>query len=74
MRWKLFKVRHPAATRYAKYVSWLNGIAVSVGYAVSLPVELYRTFHTLNHTDTEIMDRIDNITKVLVKLQEKGQK
>ena len=73
MRWKLFKVRHPVATRYAKYVSWLSGIAVSVGSVVSLPVELYKTFHILNHTDTEIMDRIDNVTKVLSKLQEKGQ-
>ena len=67
-------MRHPAATRYAKYVSWLSGIAVSVGSAVSLPVELYRTFHTLNHTDTEIMDRIDNVTKVLDKLREKSQR
>ena len=67
-------MRHPAATRYAKYASWLSGIAVSVGSAVSLPVELYRTFHTLNHTDTEIMDRIDNVTKVLHKLQEEGRK
>ena len=74
MRWRIFKVRHPAATRYAKYVSWLSGIAVSVGSAVSLPVELYRTFHTLNHTDTEIMDRIDNVTKVLDDLKEKSRK
>ena len=71
MRWRIFKVRHPAAV-YAKYVSWLSGIAVSVGSAVSLPVELYRTFHTLNHTDTAIMDRIDNVTKVLDDLREKS--
>ena len=67
-------MRHPAATRYAKYVSWLSGIAVSVGSAVSLTVELYRTFHDRNQTDTEIMDRIDNVTKVLDKLREKSQK
>ena len=73
MRWRIFKLRHPAATRYAKYVSWLSGIAVSVGSAVSLPVELYRTFHTLNHTDKEIMKRINNVTKVLDELQKKGQ-
>ena len=65
-------MRHPAAVKYAKYVSWLSGIAVSVGSAVSLPVELYRTFHTLNHTDTAIMDRIDNVTKVLNDLKEKS--
>ena len=74
MRWRIFKVRHPAAVKYAKYVSWLSGIAVSVGSAVSLPVELYRTFHTLNHTDTAIMDRIDNVTKVLDVLREKSIK
>ena len=66
-------MRHPAATRYAKYVSWLSGITVSVGSALSLSIELYRTFHVLNHTDTAIMDRIDNVTKVVDKLREQGQ-
>ena len=72
-RWTNFKVRHPATVRYAKYVSWLSGVAVLVGSAVSVPVELYRAFHTLNHTDTEIMSRIDNVTKELGRLQEKCQ-
>ena len=41
---------------------------------MTVPVELYRAFHTLNHTDTEIMGRIDNVTKELVRLQEESQK
>ena len=65
MRWSRFKTNHLSAVKYAKWVCWLSGIAVSVGSAVSFPVELYRTFHTLNHTDAEIMTRIENVTDQL---------
>ena len=74
MRWKIFRVRHPAAVKYAKWVSWLGGIAASVGSAVSLPVELYRTFHTLNHSDAEIRHRIENVTAYLERLEEESRK
>ena len=73
-RWNNFKAKHPAATKYAKWVSWLSGIAVSVGSAVSLQVELYRTFHTHNHTDAEIMTRIENVTNQLDRLYEDSMK
>ena len=68
-RWGRFREKHPAAVKYAKWVSWLGGIAASVGSAVSLPVELYRTFHTLNKTDANIMTRIENVTSQLEQLQ-----
>ena len=74
MRWRIFRMRHPAAVRYAKWVSWLGGIAASVGSAVSLPVELYRTFHTLNQSDEEIRTRIENVTAYLEELEEKSKK
>ena len=67
-------MRHPAAVKYAKWVSWLSGIAASVGSAVSLPVELYRTFHTLNQSDEEIRTRIENVTAYLEELEEKSKK
>ena len=67
-------MRHPAAVKYAKWVSWLSGIAASVGSAVSLPVELYRTFHTLNQSDAEIRTRIENVTAYLEELEEKSKK
>ena len=73
-RWNNFKVKHPAATRYANYISWLNGITISVGSAVSLPVELYHTFRTLNHTDAKIMTRIENVTDRLDPLHEESLK
>ena len=62
-------MRHPAAVKYAKWVSWLSGIAASVGSAVSLPVELYRTFHALNQSDEEIRTRIENVTAYLEELE-----
>ena len=67
-------MRHPAAVKYAKWVSWLSGIAASVGSAVSLPVELYRTFHALNQSDAEIRTRIENVTAYLEELEEKSKK
>ena len=67
-------MRHPKAVRYAKYVSWLSGIAVSIGSAVSLPLELYRTFHALNNTDEVIMAKIDNVTRTLDLLRIQGQR
>ena len=67
-------MRHPAAVRYAKWVSWLGGIAASVGSAVSLPVELYRTFHALNQSDEEIRTRIKNVTTYLEELEEMSKK
>ena len=73
-RWGRFRVRHPAAVRYAKWVSWLSGIAASVGSAVSLPVELYRTFHALNQSDEDIRTRIENVTAYLEDLQDKSEK
>ncbi len=45
MRWRNFRETHPVVTKYAKWVSWLSRIAVSIGTAVSLTAELYRTFH-----------------------------
>ena len=66
-------MRHPAAVKYAKWVSWLGGIAASVGSAVSLPVELYRTFHALNHSDAEIRTKIANVTAYLEELEEKSK-
>ena len=71
IHWRNFRTAHPAAMKYAKWVSWLSGIAVSVGSAVSLPLEPYRTFCGLNQTDTEIMTRIENITTQLDRLQSK---
>ena len=68
-RWRNFRETHPAATRYAKWASWLSGIAVSIGSAVSLPIELYRTFHGLNQTVTALMSRIKNVTAQLDRLQ-----
>ena len=47
MRWRSFREAHPAATKYAKWASWLSEIAVSIGSAMSLPLEFYRTFHGL---------------------------
>ena len=73
-RWGRFREKHPAAVRYAKWVSWLSGIAASVGSAVSLPVELYRTFHALNQSDEDIRTRIENVTAYLEDLQEKSEK
>ena len=67
-------MRHPAAVKYAKWVSWLSGIAASVGSAVSLPVELYRTFHALNQSDAEIRTRIENVTAYLEELEEESKK
>ena len=67
-------MRHPAAVKYAKWVSWLSGIAASVGSAVSLPVELYRTFHALNHSDAEIRTKIENVTAYLERLEEESKK
>ena len=55
--------------KYGKWVSWLSRIAISIGSAVSLPIELYRTFHGLNQTDTFIMSRIENVTAQLDRLQ-----
>ena len=74
MRWRIFRMRHPAAVKYAKWVSWLGGIAASVGSAVSLPVELYRTFHALNQSDEEIRTRIKNVTTYLEELEEMSKK
>ena len=67
-------MRHPAAVKYAKWVSWLSGIAASVGSAVSLPVELYRTFHVLNKSDEEIRTRIANVTTYLEELEKQSEK
>ena len=72
-RWGRFRARHPAAVRYAKGTSWLSGIAASVGSAVSLPVELYRTFHALNQTDEEIRNKIENVTAHLEDLQKQSE-
>ena len=72
-RWRSFRETHPAATRYAKWVSWLRGIAVPIGYAVSLPIELYRTFHGLNQTDTVILSHIENVTAQLDRLQNQSR-
>ena len=68
IQWRSFRETHPAATKCAKWVSWLGGIAVSVGSAILLPIELYRTFHGLKQTDTVIMARIDNVTNSLERL------
>ena len=73
MRWGRFRERHPAAVKYAKWVSWLSGIAASVGSAVSLPVELYKTFRVLNQSDADIMTRIENLTAHLEELQEQSE-
>ena len=73
-RWGRIRVRHPAAVRYAKWVSWLSGIAASVGSAVSLPVELYRTFHALNQSDEDIRNKIQNVTAYLEDLQDQSEK
>ena len=59
--------------KYAKWVSWLGGIAASVGSAVSLQVELYHTFHALNKTDADIMTRIENVTSQLEQLQDQSE-
>ena len=59
--------------KYAKWVSCLGGIAASVGSAISLPVELYRTFHVLNVTDADIMTRIENVTSQLEQLQNQSE-
>ena len=72
-QWGRFRARHPAAVRYAKWVSWLSGIAASVGSAVSLPVELYHTFHALNQTDEEIRNKIENVTAHLEDLQRQSE-
>ena len=72
-RWGRFREKHPAAVKYAKWVSWLSGIAASVGSAVSLQVELYRTFHVLNETDADIMTRIENVTSQLEQLQTQSE-
>ena len=66
-------MRHPAAVKYAKWVSWLSGIAASVGSAVLLPVELYRTFHALNPSDKDIRNKIENVTAYLEDLQNKSE-
>ena len=68
-RWGRLRAKHPAAVKYAKWVSWLSGIAASVGSAVSLPVELCRTFHVLNQTDADIRTQIENVTAQLEELQ-----
>ena len=47
----------------------MSGIAVSVGSAVSLPIELYQTYRGLNRMDKDIMIRIENVTSQLEKLQ-----
>ena len=59
--------------KYAKWVSWLSGIAASVGSAVSLPAELYRTFHALNQSDADIRTRIENVTALLEELQDESE-
>ena len=74
LRWGRFRARYPAAVRYAKWVSWLSGIVASVGSVVSLPVELYRTFHALNQSDEDIRTRIENVTAYLENLQDKSEK
>ena len=47
---------------------------MSIGSAVSLPLELYRTFHALNNTDEVIMAKIDNVTRTLDLLRIQGQR
>ena len=72
MRWQTFRATQPVAAKYAKWVSWVSGVAISVWSAVSLSAELYRTFHGLNRTDSEIMARIENVTMQLKRLQNKS--
>ena len=48
-------------------------MAASVGSAVSLPIELYKTFHTLNKMDADIMTRIVNVTSQLEELQAQSE-